>query len=226
MGRESTRSRRWPRPRTPVDQNDAVAMATALRQRMDDSRMHRARVRHRSFRRMVPGSTVEIDGLGAIFNGEYYCRRGRTHLSTGRTSSSLDSPSELPSRHRSSICWATVLAPSIDHFLGGVTVGVVTNIEDPEARMTGEAQVAVPLRRSRTPGGHGCCSSAPATNGVGRMLPEVDDEVIVAFEHGDIDCRSCRWVWLSRQGTADPRRARRQQTDHTLRTPSRPRGTP
>jgi len=168
--------------RTPVDQNDAVAMATALRQRMDDSRIT-GRGQTPLVPSMVPGSTVEIDGMGAIFNGEYRVAEVEHTFQPGhafvtRFAVGAPEPTSLVD------LLGNGARPSSDHFLGGVTVGVVTNLEDPEARM--RVKLKLPYLSDDEDTGWARVMQFGAGNKRGWwMHPEVDDEVIVAFENGD-----------------------------------------
>jgi uncharacterized protein involved in type VI secretion and phage assembly len=74
--------------------------------------------------------------------------------------------------------------PSSSHFLGGVTVGVVTNLEDQESK--NRVKLKLPYLTSAEETGWARVMQLGAGNGRGWWLhPDVGDEVIVAFENGD-----------------------------------------
>ncbi|MEQ8279480.1 MAG: phage baseplate assembly protein V [Deltaproteobacteria bacterium] len=66
----------------------------------------------------------------------------------------------------------------------GVVIGTVTNVEDPESR--GRIQVRYPWMDS-TAESHWASVAAPMAGGDSGLffMPERDDEVLLAFEHGD-----------------------------------------
>jgi len=67
----------------------------------------------------------------------------------------------------------------------GVVVGVVTNIQDPEK--LGRVRVRFPWLNDEDESHWARIATLMAGNGRGTFyLPEVDDEVLVAFEHGDV----------------------------------------
>ncbi|NLS75685.1 MAG: phage tail protein [Chloroflexi bacterium] len=68
----------------------------------------------------------------------------------------------------------------------GVVIGLVRSLDDPEG--LGRVQVAFPWLGEGAPEGNWARIAAPLA-GPGRgqqFMPEVDDEVLVAFEHGEI----------------------------------------
>jgi uncharacterized protein involved in type VI secretion and phage assembly len=169
-------------PRTPFDQNDATAIATALHQWMDDSSMT-GRGQTYANPAIVPGVMLDIDGMGSQWNGKYRV-------------------SEVEHSFRPSTSWVTRFtlgapeptslvdllgAPSVptsQQFLGGVTIGVVTNLEDPE----GQRRVKLKLPYLSDTQDTGWARVVQLGAGKGRGLwihPEPGDEVIVAFEQGD-----------------------------------------
>ncbi len=168
--------------RTPVDQSDATAMATALRQRMDDSRIT-GRGQTPLVSSMVPGSIVEIDGMGDIFNGNYRVAEVEHSFQPGhafitRFAVGAPEPTSLVD------LLGNGARPSSDHFLGGVTVGIVTNIEDPEAKK--RVKLKLPYLADDEDTGWARVMQFGAGAGRGWWVhPEIGDEVIVAFENGD-----------------------------------------
>ena len=69
--------------------------------------------------------------------------------------------------------------------VGGVVVGVVTNNQDPDGM--GRVKVKFPWLSAEDESNWARVAVPSAGNGRGfYFLPEVDDEVLVAFEHGDV----------------------------------------
>jgi phage baseplate assembly protein gpV len=168
--------------RTPVDQSDAEALATALRQWMDDSRVL-GRGQTLCAPSMIPGSKVTIDGMGALFNGDYRVAEVEhvfqpTRAFVTRFTVGAPEPTSI----------VDLLGPgtpsSSGNFLGGVTVGIVTNLDDPEGKK--RVKLKLPYLTDQEETGWARVMQFGAGNGRGWWVhPEVDDEVIVAFEHGD-----------------------------------------
>jgi phage baseplate assembly protein V len=77
-----------------------------------------------------------------------------------------------------------LMPPSATHRIHGVVVGIVTNNQDPEA--LGRVKVRFPWLSGDDESDWARMATLMAGNGRGAyFLPEVDDEVLVAFEHGD-----------------------------------------
>lgn len=137
---------------------------------------------------MEPRKFIDVTGVGTRFKGKYYVT-AVTHRYTGfrgyetsfvvgeRRSDSLlelvdSGPGGIPPAKR----------------MNGVATAVVTNVEDPDnmGRVKvmlpwlndGSAEVETFWARIATPG-------AGINRGI-MFLPEVDDEVLVSFEHGDV----------------------------------------
>jgi uncharacterized protein involved in type VI secretion and phage assembly len=168
--------------RAPVDQDDATAMATALHQWMNDSRVI-GRGQTLCAPSIAPGSVVEIDGMGALFNGKYRVAEVEHSLQPGRafiTRFTVGAPEPtslvdlLGEGARS----------SSGQFLGGVTVGIVTNLEDPEGKK--RVKLKLPYLADNEDTGWARVVQFGAGNRRGWWVhPDVGDEVIVAFENGD-----------------------------------------
>lgn len=169
-------------PRTVVDANDAGALATAARARMDAAALT-GRVQVLLEPALLPGNVVEIDGVDPDWNGNYYVTAvehtvdgegGVTRFTVG----GLEPGTLVDLLGRAD-------QPSADTMYSGLTIGVVTNINDEELEL-GRVKVKLPylddehetdFARVLQPG-------AGANRGF-QFLPEIDDEVLVAFEHGD-----------------------------------------
>jgi phage baseplate assembly protein gpV len=168
--------------RTPIDPSDANDMATALGQWMDDTRITGRGVTFCN-PSVAPGASVEIANFGASFSGKYRVAEVEHVLQAGEPSLTKftvggSEPASLVD------LLGDGPAPSSGHFLGGVTVGVVTNLEDPKA--FNRVKVQLPYLTSQEETGWARVVQLGAGNGRGWWLhPDVGDEVIVAFENGD-----------------------------------------
>lgn len=169
-------------PRTVVDANDASDLATAARARMDAAALT-GRVQVLLEPALLPGTVVEIDGVDPNWNGKYYVTAvehtvdgegGVTRFTVG----GLEPGTLVDLLGRAD-------QPSADTMYSGLTIGVVTNINDEKLGL-GRVKVKLPylddehetdFARVLQPG-------AGANRGF-QFLPEIDDEVLVAFEHGD-----------------------------------------
>ncbi len=129
------------------------------------------------------GKTVRIAGLGPRFEGQYYVtaathafQRERGHLV------SFSISGRRPSAGQRALA-GSPRDPA--HRLTGVVVGIVTNNQDPDG--LGRVKVRFPWLADDEES-HWARIAAPMA-GAGRgfyYLPEIEDEVLVAFEHGDI----------------------------------------
>ena len=134
---------------------------------------------------LVPGVKLELAGLVTDWNGTYYCT-GIEHV--WGASGSFRTMFEVGGISPTSLI-DVVGSPggsTLERMLEGLTIGLVTQLEDPDK--LNRVKVTFPYlsdseesawARVMQPGG-----------GKGRgwtVLPEVGDEVLVGFEHGDID---------------------------------------
>jgi uncharacterized protein involved in type VI secretion and phage assembly len=131
--------------------------------------------------RLRAGVIVSIDGVGERFKGDYalastsHILRGtsgyQTHFTiSGRAPRTLiDLANPSPARS----------------FASSVVVGVVTQNEDPDNM--GRVRVKYPALDDKVEGWWARIAAPGAGKGRGQlMMPIKDDEVLVAFEHGDI----------------------------------------
>ena len=138
-----------------------------------------------------PGSLVDITGIDAKWNGSYYVTtvehvygRDETYL-TRFTVGGLDATGLVD------LVGAPASRSALDVMTAGVTIGIVTNNFDSEHKH-GHVKVKLPYLGQDGSGQDVETSWARvATIGAGNnrgvmFMPEVDDEVLVAFEHGDI----------------------------------------
>ena len=131
--------------------------------------------------RLRAGVTVSIDGIGERFKGDYalastsHVFRGTTGYQTHFTISGR-SPRTL----------IDLVNPSAPRSFGSsVVVGVVTQNEDPENM--GRVRIKYPALGDQVEGWWARIAAPGAGKGRGQlMMPIKGDEVLVAFEHGDI----------------------------------------
>ncbi len=136
--------------------------------------------------RLVAGKILEIKEVGTRFSGKYYVTEARHEWIAGQylVSFTASGYSENTINH--------LMSAKDDDEVNrqfGVVTAIVTNIDDPEK--LGRIQIKYPwIPKS---GGAELSSnwariaSPSAGNGRGMLfMPEVDDEVLVAFEHGDL----------------------------------------
>jgi uncharacterized protein involved in type VI secretion and phage assembly len=127
------------------------------------------------------GKLVEIKGVGQRLGGKYFvtCTRHAYTPDGGYMTTFLTSGF----RPYSLLAAADGAAPR--HAVQGVVVGLVTNINDPDG--LGRVKVKFPWLADTEESNW----ARPASAGGGSqrgliVLPEVNDEVLVAFEHGDL----------------------------------------
>jgi phage protein D len=130
---------------------------------------------------ITPGRQVELDGVGRRFNGTYYVTR--VVHEWGRDGGMVTHFTVSGRRDRG--VWS-LLEESAPRPVGlGVVIGVVTNNRDPEEM--GRVRVKFPWLSDREESAWARVVSPTAGSRRGLFwLPEVDDEVLVAFEHGDV----------------------------------------
>jgi phage protein D len=129
---------------------------------------------------LVAGALVTIDNIGRRFSGTYFVT-GATHTFT---------PGEYSTRFNvSGLQPATLLgmlAPEREiNVASGLVIGVVTDNQDPEGQ--GRVKIKYPWLSSE----HASDWARIVTLGGGKergieFLPEINDEVLVGFEQGDI----------------------------------------
>lgn len=127
------------------------------------------------------GALVSLQGLGTRFSGTYRVMHAlHRYDATGyRTEFTLGSP------HISTIAEIlSLMAPKGDTW--GPMLGVVTDNSDPDD--LGRVKVKLPCLKNdiESTWARLVAAGAGATRGV-QFLPEVNDEVLVLFEHGDIN---------------------------------------
>ncbi len=129
-----------------------------------------------------PGKVIRLEGIGdrSNFNGEYYVTETR-HFYTQRVYST-----DFSVRGLRSGSLLTTLSPQV-HLQPGQTflVGIVTDNKDPKG--WGRVKVKFPTLTEEHSSHWARVVALGAANGRGfDCLPEINDEVLVGFEHGDI----------------------------------------
>ena len=133
---------------------------------------------------ILPGVTVRITGIGKRMSGDYFVTASTHRMSAqegyttsfvvgGRRSMTLAEAVDSGSKPRESA------------YGGGVVVGLVTDNNDPEDLC--RVKVEFPWLDDSVESDWARIAAPGSGSGRGMLwLPEVDDEVLVAFEHGDI----------------------------------------
>lgn len=169
-------------PRPVIDKNDADGLAKGILDRRS-AELLRARGEAQPSPHIKPGVLLELDGLGSQWDGNYYCT-GVEHTFGG---SSLRTFFEVGPTEPESLLdiFSGGTTPSLDHMLGSLTVGIVTNNKDDE----GLNRVKLKLPYLSDAEETGWARVLQPGSGASRgwnVLPEVNDEVLVGFEHGDL----------------------------------------
>jgi phage protein D len=130
---------------------------------------------------VVPGKQVEIQGVGTRFNGKYYVTQvlHEWNLATGLTTRFV------ASGRRDHGMWSLLEGTGGSAPRMSPVTGLVTNNQDPDD--LGRVRVKFPWLSDSDESAWARVVSPMAGNERGMLYyPEVDDEVLVIFEHGDI----------------------------------------
>jgi phage protein D len=140
---------------------------------------------------VVPGKQVEIQGVGNRFNGQYYVTQV---IHEWNKDQGMFTRFVISGRRDRDILSIVEESSSRKH-IPGVVVGLVSNNKDPNG--SGRIRVKFPWLADNDESAWAPMATPMTGNGRGFMfIPEVDDEVLVAFEHGDIDrpyILGCLW---------------------------------
>jgi uncharacterized protein involved in type VI secretion and phage assembly len=172
-------------PRPVVDQKEADALATGIMHRREAGIL-RARGELLPMPGVEPGVHLEIKGLAGGWDGKYYCTEVE-HV-WGARDGSFKTYFEVGSAEPDSLVdlFGGSTTPTLDKMLGGLTIGVVTDNADPDGLY--RVKMKLPYLSDTVETGWARVLQPGAGKGRGwNVLPEVDDEVLVGFEHGDID---------------------------------------
>jgi len=126
------------------------------------------------------GTKVQVAGVGTRFGGEYLVTKS-THVIRGVKG--YETEFEISGRSRRTLI--DLFTPTRDDgYTTSLVVGVVTNNDDPDKM--GRVRVKFPGLDDQKEGWWARVASLSATADRGMlMMPLVDDEVVVGFEHGD-----------------------------------------
>lgn len=136
---------------------------------------------------LVAGSTVVVNGLGLRFTGKYYVTEAHHTFRHGAHRTTFSVTGNVSNTFRSMI-----LGSEKEHQINripGVVTGVVTSNSDPEK--LGRVQVKYPWLPKMSSSELSSCWARLTFVGGGAdrgivFLPEVNDEVLLAFENGDM----------------------------------------
>jgi phage protein D/phage baseplate assembly protein gpV len=134
--------------------------------------------------RIKAGYTISLTGLGTRFNGSYYVTSA-THIYGG---DGYETHFSISGRQPQTLSYLLANNQSDDQSRGriqGVVTGVVTNVNDPDN--LGRVKVKYEWLGSNIESDWMRVAVPMAGPEMGfYYLPEVNDEVLVAFEHGDV----------------------------------------
>ncbi|NLE44885.1 MAG: VgrG-related protein [Chloroflexi bacterium] len=139
--------------------------------------------------RLIAGRLVTIEGVGERFSGDYYVTEARHRYSRGAYRVEFSVSGRVPNT------LSYLLRDGNGHGRGdwgrvfGVVPAKVCNLDDPES--LGRVQVMYPwmpkYKDAELSSNWARIATPMAGNGRGFcFLPEIDDEVLVAFEQGDV----------------------------------------
>ena len=127
------------------------------------------------------GCKVQLSGIGTRFGGEYLVTKS-THVV--RDKGGYETHFEISGRSRRTLLDLLTPTTGDDHDMG-LCIGIVTNNDDPEKM--GRVRVKFPWLDAKNEGWWARVASPSASGKRGMMMmPLVDDEVVVGFEHGDL----------------------------------------
>jgi phage protein D/phage baseplate assembly protein gpV len=164
-----------------ASQSEAATLAQAICDGLDASFVHAEGI-CAGDPTVKPGVTVQLPTIGTQLSGTYYITSATHHLThDGYTTAFVvsgqqtNSVLELVNPHRDAVPFPSVV------------IGVVTDNTDPDGQQ-GRVKVKFPWLTDNDNSWWARIASPMAGNGRGfYFLPEVNDEVLVSFEHGDIN---------------------------------------
>jgi phage protein D len=162
--------------RAPATQGDADAMAQSVCDEIGNSFIQAEGVSTGN-PEVKAGAIVELKGIGQRFSGRYRITRSVHRYIKGGYTTRF----EVTGRRANTI--GQLLAPKSDH-KHSVVIGIVTNNRDPQG--WGRVKVRFPTLPGNEESDWARLVSPMAGEGRGfEFIPEVNDEVVVAFEHDD-----------------------------------------
>jgi phage protein D len=145
--------------------------------------------------RLRAGGSVKLTGIGRRYSGEYYLSAVSHRWSAGEGHVTHFTVSGRRPHTLGALLGAAAATGAAANGKGaagypGVVVGIVTNNKPPASEMQGQVKVNFPWLVDDTAHESAWARLASPMAGNGRgfyFVPEVNDEVLVAFEHGDIN---------------------------------------
>ncbi len=132
---------------------------------------------------MLAGKTVKLSGLGKRFSGVYFITAATHIYESHGYATHFKISGQGPDTVSHLLADGQGRNPRTQY--AGAVVGIVTNISDP--RQLGRVKVKFPWLEENEESNWARMASPMAGNGSGFfVLPEINDEVLIAFEHGDI----------------------------------------
>lgn len=135
---------------------------------------------------LLAGTVVDIANVGLRFTGKYYVTQAKHIYRNGGYKVKFQVSGRNPYTFRHLLMGRNKILNKIN----GVVIGVVTNINDPEK--LGRVQVKYPWLPKYKGSDLSSNWARLATLGAGTnrgvfFTPEIDDEVLIAFENGDVN---------------------------------------
>jgi len=144
----------------------------------------RGRMKFQGSARATPGSLIELDGVGAHFNGNVFVSSVRHQIIAGNWISEVSfgmSPDWFAEQ-------TDLVAPPASGWLPGVEglqIGVVMKLDDDPDEQS-RVQVKVPVLQAQQEGVWARLANFHASNGIGAFfVPEIGDEVILGYLNND-----------------------------------------
>ncbi|MEM6284399.1 MAG: VgrG-related protein, partial [Chloroflexota bacterium] len=135
--------------------------------------------------KIMAGAKIKLDNVGKKFNGTYLITSARHIYAGGQYVTRFSVMGPRP-RLMSELLGASSLHATEVPDWGGVYPAIVTNINDPDK--TGRVKVKYPWMDDKLESGWMRVMSIGGGSKRGFLwLPEVNDEVLVMFEHGDFN---------------------------------------
>lgn len=135
---------------------------------------------------LKPGAKVTISKVGTKFNGTYVVTTARHLYSAEDGFRTQFTVQGARAQTMADLIDQSIIDQRTNQMWGGVVVALVTNNNDPNG--TGRVKVKFPWLDDSLESNWAPITAVGAGNAYGFMwLPEVNDEVLVAFEHGDFD---------------------------------------
>lgn len=178
----------WRGALTSVAESEAVAKGIARRMTSNELSGHGEALGNPN---LVPGSLVEITGIDDKWNGSYYVTTVEHVYGRNDTYVTRFTVGGLEATGLVDLVGGSAPRSAFDVMTGGVTIGIVTATND-DAEKYGHVKVKLPYLGTDGDGKEVETTWARlATIGAGNQrgvmfMPEINDEVLVAFEHGDI----------------------------------------